>query len=299
MTSPLPYVVEGTLKHTTMSFSPYFHQYTLSFTDINFLLFSPFAGLLANTLFTFKDHACAGDKLHLRCPYGTTIRVQWAQYGRQVASHQMCGTFDMMSAGPETSTKGDFLEDTNCLAKTSLEVGEYILLYVLHSLFFSRDCVCICICFEIPLLYFQIMLNCLSECGVISGCFGFMCACLLIMYPFHLLIEITCMAFLLAIFMILISKTSWNVCVHACVRVCIYAKMIHVTKQVEIKNVFYNWMYTVLPDSLNKRNYWRTVLLYSKLRFRYIQCVSLSHLIRDFPVIPIYFRMHTYMVFKS
>lgn len=76
-----------------------------------------FAGILASTLFTFHDHACDSEKLKLRCPSGTTINIQWAQYGRQLPSRKMCP--HSMTFWPPNS----YEEDTNCLAPTSLEVS--------------------------------------------------------------------------------------------------------------------------------------------------------------------------------
>lgn len=39
-------------------------------------------GLLASSLFIFRDRACNDEKLRMRCPRGTAISVRWAQYGR-------------------------------------------------------------------------------------------------------------------------------------------------------------------------------------------------------------------------
>ena len=81
-------------------------------------------GVLVNTLFRFENQVCQGEKLQLRCPYGTTIIILWAKYGRQVPSYQMCGSFTDMWDGAPIQNLAHSLptEDTNCLATTSLQV---------------------------------------------------------------------------------------------------------------------------------------------------------------------------------
>ncbi|XP_064628397.1 protein eva-1 homolog C-like isoform X2 [Lineus longissimus] len=74
-------------------------------------------GRLSSTLYTFQEHACSGETLKLRCPQDTTLSIQFAQFGRQVPSHQMCPS-KPGSLLPQSSQE----EDTNCLATTSLEV---------------------------------------------------------------------------------------------------------------------------------------------------------------------------------
>ncbi len=76
-----------------------------------------------STLFTFRVHACEKDKLQIRCPYGTTITVEEAIYGRQVPSNEMCPPIPDSSWLEKDSEERDlFTEDTNCLAKDSLKV---------------------------------------------------------------------------------------------------------------------------------------------------------------------------------
>ena len=104
------------------------------------------AGLLATTLFTFQDHACDNEKLRIRCPHGTTIKIQWAVYGRQVPSSQMCpfaGPMwmprDMLPSSlssSSSSSSSSFMastqqyvhEDTNCQSPISLKVSELVVM---------------------------------------------------------------------------------------------------------------------------------------------------------------------------
>ncbi|CAH1798386.1 unnamed protein product [Owenia fusiformis] len=80
-------------------------------------------GLLSSTLFTFQERACEGDHLHIRCPEGTTISVQFAQYGRQIPSHQLCPPRSSGGQGQHSSNvKVNWNEDTNCISPSSLQV---------------------------------------------------------------------------------------------------------------------------------------------------------------------------------
>ena len=82
-------------------------------------------GVLMNSLFTFQDHACDKENLKIRCPIGTTIKIEWAQYGRQLPSHDMCLDLFRSASWPSLKPEVEDLnvEDTNCLATTSLDVS--------------------------------------------------------------------------------------------------------------------------------------------------------------------------------
>lgn len=80
-----------------------------------------------STLFTFQDHVCDKERLHIKCPHETTINIQWAQYGRRVPSHKLCSPFGMMQRptahGPTPDDAGAYEEDLNCLSTTALQVS--------------------------------------------------------------------------------------------------------------------------------------------------------------------------------
>ena len=86
----------------------------------NVSTFSVFSALLDDTLFTFQDHACEDSHLRIRCPYGTTINIQWAQYGRTHPTDEMC-PFSGYRLWRSQKHKQE--EDTHCLASSALQVS--------------------------------------------------------------------------------------------------------------------------------------------------------------------------------
>ena len=78
------------------------------------------AGLLTTSLFLFRDQVCENEKLRIRCPVGTSINVQSAQFGRQVSSRLICPISLTTWTGDTTELPA--IEDTNCLATSSLQV---------------------------------------------------------------------------------------------------------------------------------------------------------------------------------
>ena len=67
--------------------------------------------------------------MSMSCPEGMLISIQFAQYGRQVPSSEMC-PHGIQGDDPSTWNSRSYAarqvalwEDTNCLATTSLTVG--------------------------------------------------------------------------------------------------------------------------------------------------------------------------------
>ena len=72
--------------------------------------------------------------MSMSCPEGMLISIQFAQYGRQVPSSEMC-PHGIQGDDPSTWNSRSYAarqvalwEDTNCLATTSLTVGLIILM---------------------------------------------------------------------------------------------------------------------------------------------------------------------------
>ncbi|XP_071955272.1 uncharacterized protein [Antedon mediterranea] len=70
--------------------------------------------LISMTLRTNLAYACHQEKIELKCPEGTIIGVQTANYGRRLPSRMMCP--DLFTMFEE-----DFVEDVNCHASSSLQ----------------------------------------------------------------------------------------------------------------------------------------------------------------------------------
>lgn len=66
-------------KPTVIDFSPFF---------LFFFLFN--SALLSGTLRTIQRAACDGEMLTLRCPLGTAVSIQLAQYGRPAPGVALC-----------------------------------------------------------------------------------------------------------------------------------------------------------------------------------------------------------------
>ena len=92
-------------------------------------IFCLFSGLLTSTLQTFHEASCDGESMSMSCPDGMLISIQFAQYGRQVPSSEMCPR-GIQGDDPKTWNSRSYAarqvalwEDTNCLATTSLKVN--------------------------------------------------------------------------------------------------------------------------------------------------------------------------------
>ncbi|KAK9890245.1 hypothetical protein WA026_010358, partial [Henosepilachna vigintioctopunctata] len=48
--------------------------------------------LLSGTLRTFQKAACDEETVTLRCPFGTSISIQLAQYGKSAPSRPLCSS---------------------------------------------------------------------------------------------------------------------------------------------------------------------------------------------------------------
>ena len=88
-------------------------------------LFDVFTGVWTSTLHTFQEASCDGEPMKMSCPPGMLVSIQFAQYGRQVPSTEMCPRLEQ-SDQPKPSNPWQQKyqdEDTNCLATTSLTVS--------------------------------------------------------------------------------------------------------------------------------------------------------------------------------
>ena len=56
------------------------------------LLILPILALLSGTLRTIQRAACDGEMLTLRCPLGTAVSIQLAQYGRPAPGLALCSS---------------------------------------------------------------------------------------------------------------------------------------------------------------------------------------------------------------
>ncbi|WAR07219.1 EVA1C-like protein [Mya arenaria] len=68
--------------------------------------------------------SCDGESMKMSCPPGLLVSIQFAQYGRQVPSSRMCPS-NVQNDDPGIGRRGGtgaVLEDTNCMATTSLKV---------------------------------------------------------------------------------------------------------------------------------------------------------------------------------
>uniref|UniRef100_T1JAU7 SUEL-type lectin domain-containing protein n=1 Tax=Strigamia maritima TaxID=126957 RepID=T1JAU7_STRMM len=86
--------------------------------------------LLSGTLRTFQKHACDDGLLIIKCPHGTTISIQLAQYGRQAPNYLICpptGVVDTPEPDPPPRYLGTDMpnqlqnDSVNCLSASSLQ----------------------------------------------------------------------------------------------------------------------------------------------------------------------------------
>lgn len=78
-----------------------------------------FTALLLGTLRTYQRAGCDNDIVTLKCPAGTSIAVQIAQYGKSASSKGLCSklTSTATSRYPEVS------DSTVCLLPNTIQVG--------------------------------------------------------------------------------------------------------------------------------------------------------------------------------
>ncbi|XP_030748809.1 protein eva-1-like isoform X2 [Sitophilus oryzae] len=72
--------------------------------------------LLSGTLRTYQRAGCDNDIVTLKCPSGTSISVQIAQYGKSASSHSLCNS---KSTSPTLRT--DIEDDTVCLLPSTIQ----------------------------------------------------------------------------------------------------------------------------------------------------------------------------------
>ncbi|XP_060516203.1 uncharacterized protein LOC132695763 [Cylas formicarius] len=72
--------------------------------------------LLSGTLRTYQRAGCDNDIVTLRCPAGTSISVQIAQYGKSASSKGLCG-----SKSTSSSLVPDIPEHTTCLLPNTVQ----------------------------------------------------------------------------------------------------------------------------------------------------------------------------------
>lgn len=91
---------------------------------LSFFVCRVLSGLLSGTLHTFHEASCDGESMKMSCPPGMLVSIQFAQYGRQVPSSEMCPNTEQNDESNRAKSWRRFLvEDTNCLATTSLTVS--------------------------------------------------------------------------------------------------------------------------------------------------------------------------------
>lgn len=80
--------------------------------------------LLSGTLRTYQRAGCDNDIVTLKCPAGTSISVQIAQYGKSVSSKGLCSKLTSTT----TSLNADISESTVCLLPNTIQVS--VLYYI-------------------------------------------------------------------------------------------------------------------------------------------------------------------------
>ncbi|XP_048517382.1 protein eva-1 isoform X2 [Dendroctonus ponderosae] len=77
--------------------------------------------LLTGTLRTFQRAGCDNDIVTLKCPAGTSISVQIAQYGKSASSKGLCPKSTATSISTTTNDDPDISEPTDCLLPDSIQ----------------------------------------------------------------------------------------------------------------------------------------------------------------------------------
>ena len=81
------------------------------------------AALLSGTLRTIQRAACDGEMLSLRCPLGTAVSIQLAQYGRPSPGISLCPGQDPSSTDPSTkSPSHQQQQNDSCALTPSMQV---------------------------------------------------------------------------------------------------------------------------------------------------------------------------------
>lgn len=81
------------------------------------------SALLTGTLRTFQRAGCDNDIVTLKCPAGTSISVQIAQYGKSASSKGLCPKSTATSISTTTNNDPDISEPTDCLLPDSIQVS--------------------------------------------------------------------------------------------------------------------------------------------------------------------------------
>ena len=87
-------------------FSHFFGYIILTFMEcvISICIFCRVIALLSGTLRTIQRAACDGETLTLRCPMGTAVSIQLAQYGRPAPGVSLCPGKDSPHASNDSCT---------------------------------------------------------------------------------------------------------------------------------------------------------------------------------------------------
>lgn len=75
--------------------------------------------LLSGTLRTYQRAGCDDEVVTLRCPPGTSISIEVAQYGKSAPSKPLCGPKSTQSSISKTS----YNYNVSCLWPNSLQVS--------------------------------------------------------------------------------------------------------------------------------------------------------------------------------
>lgn len=75
--------------------------------------------LLSGTLRTYQRAGCDDDVVTLKCPPGTSISIQLAQYGKTASSKALCGPKSTQA----TITKTSYNYNVSCLWPNTLQVS--------------------------------------------------------------------------------------------------------------------------------------------------------------------------------
>ena len=84
----------------------FFGYIILTFMEcvISICIFCRVIALLSGTLRTIQRAACDGETLTLRCPMGTAVSIQLAQYGRPAPGVSLCPGKDSSHASNDSCT---------------------------------------------------------------------------------------------------------------------------------------------------------------------------------------------------
>lgn len=102
----------------------YFNEPTNENVSFSFLL-----ALLSGTLRTIQRAACDGEMLTLRCPLGTAVSIQLAQYGRPAPGVALCSEQKSPDPPALSSFNGNQLQqqhhgNENCTLTPQMQVND-------------------------------------------------------------------------------------------------------------------------------------------------------------------------------